>query len=207
MAKTAVKHEGKKNELVEVAEGLFLEKGYEETSVEDILKASGLSKGGFYHYFRSKDEVLAASIANFADNLLQELEPILDNPALDALEKLSRVLEQKTASQKQRRGMIRYMAMLMKSDFMVYQYGMVIAQKFVEPVARIIGQGVREGVFKVEYPLETADILLRALNSVPQSMFFHSYLEDEEKSRKYKASVETVVERTLGVDSGKLKIY
>jgi AcrR family transcriptional regulator len=207
MVKTAVKHEGKKNALVEVAERLFLEKGYEETSIEDILMASGLSKGGFYHYFRSKDEVLMASIGNFADSLLREIEPIIEDSSLDALQKLRRVLDQKTVMQEKRRGMIRYLAMLMKSDFMVYRYGMVIVQKYVYPMARIIEQGVKEGVFKVEHPLETADILLRVLNSVPQSMFFHDYMEDEEKSKKYKRSVEDLMSRTLGVDGSGLKIY
>jgi len=43
MAKTAKNHTTKKNELVELAEKLFLEKGYEETSIDDILDASGLT--------------------------------------------------------------------------------------------------------------------------------------------------------------------
>jgi AcrR family transcriptional regulator len=37
---------------------LFSAKGYQETSMDDIARASRLTKGGIYHYFRSKEEIL-----------------------------------------------------------------------------------------------------------------------------------------------------
>lgn len=207
MAKTAKNHNAKKNELVEIAEKLFLEKGYEETSVDDILNASGLSKGGFYHYFKSKEEVLAESISNFAENLLTELEPLIADKKLNALEKLKRCLEKKTASQRSKIELLRYMNMLMKSDFTFYKYNLTITQKYVEPFARVIEQGMEEGIFKVEFPLETADILLRAVTSVPQSVFYNEYVQDKNKALKYKASLEAVIVRTLGIENEEINIY
>lgn len=207
MAKTAKNHRAKKIELVEIAEKLFLEKGYEETSVDDILNASGLSKGGFYHYFKSKEEVLAESISNFAENLLHELEPVIEDKRLNALEKLKRFMEKKTASQKSKRELLKYMHMLMESDFTFYKFSLTITQKYIGPFARIIEQGVDEGTFKVEFPRETADILLRAVTSVPQSIFYGEYVQDENKALKYKASLEAVMARTLGVDNEEIKIY
>lgn len=44
---------------------LFLEHGYEGTSLSDLMKASGLSKGAVYHYFRSKEELFEAAIEQF----------------------------------------------------------------------------------------------------------------------------------------------
>lgn len=49
---------GKKELIIEAAESLFIEKGYVETKVEDITKKIGISKGNFYTYFKSKDDVL-----------------------------------------------------------------------------------------------------------------------------------------------------
>ncbi|WP_419785348.1 TetR/AcrR family transcriptional regulator [Pseudodesulfovibrio sp.] len=46
--------------LLDTAEAIFLKKGYEAATVNDILEAANLSKGGFYHYFKSKNEVLDA---------------------------------------------------------------------------------------------------------------------------------------------------
>jgi AcrR family transcriptional regulator len=45
--------------LVESALGLFAEKGFERTSVQDIVQAAGVTKGAMYHYFPSKDDLLA----------------------------------------------------------------------------------------------------------------------------------------------------
>ncbi|SNS29377.1 hypothetical protein SAMN05446037_100781 [Anaerovirgula multivorans] len=95
----------------------------------------------------------------------------------------------------------------MKSDFALYKYGLTIAQKYVDPFARIIEQGVEEGVFNVEFLCETTDILLRAVTSVPQSMFFNEYMEDKTKSLKYKASFEAIMARVLGIDSKEIRIY
>lgn len=207
MVKASIKHNSKKSELIEIAERLFLEKGFEETSVEDILKTSGLSKGGFYHYFKSKEEVLGESINNFAENLLKEVEPIIEDQRLNALEKLNLFMEKKISSQKQKREIIEYLVMLMKSEFTLYKYCIVIGQKYVEPLVKIIEQGVKEGIFNVEFPRETADILLRAVTSLPQSVFFNEYMEDKSKSLKYKASMEAIMARALGIDSKDIQLY
>lgn len=52
------KGEERRQELLTVAERLFCTKGYEATSIQDILDVLHVSKGGFYHYFSSKEEVL-----------------------------------------------------------------------------------------------------------------------------------------------------
>ena len=54
------KGDEKRQELLHTAERLFCKHGYEATSVQDILDELKLSKGGFYHHFASKDELLTA---------------------------------------------------------------------------------------------------------------------------------------------------
>ncbi len=54
------KGDEKRQELLRAAEELFCQQGYAGTSVQDILDATGASKGGFYHHFASKEEVLTA---------------------------------------------------------------------------------------------------------------------------------------------------
>lgn len=55
MAKTEVRER-----IAEAAWRLFDEKGYENVSVDEIIAATGTSKGAFYHYFSAKDELLSA---------------------------------------------------------------------------------------------------------------------------------------------------
>ena len=207
MAKTAKNHNLKKTELIELAEALFIEKGYELTSIEDILKASGLSKGGFYHYFKSKEEVLVEGMKSFAENMLQELEPIIEDKELTALEKFNRFMDKKAVLQKPQKEMAKYFIMLMKSDFTYHKYCVTITQMYLQPFTQIIQQGVEEGIFTVDFPRETADILLRAITSVPQSSYYSEYVEDKAASVKYKASLEAVIARTLGIDRKQIKIF
>lgn len=52
------KKEAKKDRIIEKSMELFKENGYHATKVEEITKALGISKGNFYTYFNSKEEVL-----------------------------------------------------------------------------------------------------------------------------------------------------
>src|SRR4030043_243470 len=74
---------GKMTNIAKAAVKLFDEKGYLETSMDDISTATKLSKGGIYHYFSSKNEILYFISTNFMGlllkNLEQELKGIEDN--------------------------------------------------------------------------------------------------------------------------------
>ncbi len=63
--------------IVSAAWKLFYEQGYDDTTVEDIIKESGTSKGSFYHYFDSKDALLG-SLAYLFDEKYEELEDKID---------------------------------------------------------------------------------------------------------------------------------
>jgi AcrR family transcriptional regulator len=54
--------EERKQELIDTAERLFLEKGYEQTTVADIVREIEVAQGTFYYYFSSKEEILEAII-------------------------------------------------------------------------------------------------------------------------------------------------
>lgn len=52
-----------RRQIVEAADRLFYERGFEATSFADIATAVGLSRGNFYYHFKTKDEILGAVIA------------------------------------------------------------------------------------------------------------------------------------------------
>ena len=54
------KGDERRNKILETAEKLFYRKGYEATSIQDILDDLKMSKGGFYHHFESKLQLLDA---------------------------------------------------------------------------------------------------------------------------------------------------
>ena len=75
-----------KGKIVSAAWKLFYEQGYDKTTVDDIVEASGTSKGSFYHYFESK-ESLPASLSYLFDEKYEELMETMD-PSLGVIEKL-----------------------------------------------------------------------------------------------------------------------
>ena len=56
-----------KQELLEIAYKMFITKGYDNTSVDEIIKEADIAKGTFYYYFDSKDEVLDLVINDMID--------------------------------------------------------------------------------------------------------------------------------------------
>ncbi|MED3941884.1 helix-turn-helix domain containing protein [Priestia megaterium] len=55
---------------------LFIEKGYVDTSVQDILERSGISKGTFYKYFSSKSELLLSLLSSLQESLILQREKV-----------------------------------------------------------------------------------------------------------------------------------
>lgn len=64
--------------ILEAASRLFREKGFEAVSVADVMKAAGLTHGGFYGHFSSKDDLVAQAIA---DALVNDPDKELDHDA------------------------------------------------------------------------------------------------------------------------------
>lgn len=207
MARTAENHESKKKELLEHAERLFIEKGYEQTSIDDILRSSGMSKGGFYHYFKSKEELLSESISNIIDEAVRYLEPVIYDNKLDALKKFQLFMEKKNRFQSTKLEYASLLAKLLQSDITQYRYSLLMSEKMVVPFSKIIQQGVEEGVFDVEYSLQTADILIRTIFSIVQSSLLQEYLHDKEKQQQYQLALKNIIARTLGISIEEFSLY
>jgi AcrR family transcriptional regulator len=67
----------RKQNVIKIAHQLFIDKGYQATSVQDILESSGISKGTFYNYFTSKGELLIAIFKNLQLEIEKEKNIIL----------------------------------------------------------------------------------------------------------------------------------
>lgn len=80
------KRQSTKSRIVKAAWNLFYKKGYDQTTVEDIITASKTSKGTFYHYFKGK-EALLNSLSYLFDQKYEELATTID-PSLSARDKL-----------------------------------------------------------------------------------------------------------------------
>jgi AcrR family transcriptional regulator len=67
--------------LVEVALRLFASRGFESTSVQDVVSAAGVTKGAMYHYFGSKDDLLAEIYARVLRLQMERLTSFVEQDA------------------------------------------------------------------------------------------------------------------------------
>src|SRR5438067_560783 len=81
-------HAAKRNQIIDIMQRLIYTKGYEQMTIQDVLDGLQMSKGAFYHYFRSKPALLEAMVERTVDQIEQVLRPIVMDPDLPALEKL-----------------------------------------------------------------------------------------------------------------------
>ena len=58
------KGEGNRQRIVDAADSLFYRRGYNQTSFQDISDATGIPRGNFYYYFKTKDEILEAVVSS-----------------------------------------------------------------------------------------------------------------------------------------------
>src|SRR5690349_10764613 len=64
--------------LVEAALRLFAERGFEGTSVQDVVTAAGVTKGAMYHYFGAKDDLLAEIYARVLRMQMERLTAFVE---------------------------------------------------------------------------------------------------------------------------------
>lgn len=76
-------------ELLDQALALFLERGYDNVSLNELLAVTGIPKGAFYHYFPSKEALVTALAERSAGAALEALRPVFDQPGTGALERLN----------------------------------------------------------------------------------------------------------------------
>lgn len=69
-----------RGEILDAAFACFVERGYHETSVDDIASRAGLSKGAIYWHFAGKRDLFLALVDRFSERALAELEVVADAP-------------------------------------------------------------------------------------------------------------------------------
>jgi AcrR family transcriptional regulator len=77
------KGEGNRQRIIDAADALFYQRGYNQTSFQDISDATDIPRGNFYYYFKTKDEILSAVITSRAlgiNGLLASCEKESDDP-------------------------------------------------------------------------------------------------------------------------------
>ena len=153
----------KRAQILDAAERLFFERGYENTSVQDILDELHMSKGGFYHYFDAKDSVLRAVSERRAQGRFDRLGTELYSARRGPIDRLNLLLGMANLFETEDAA---FAALLMKLCYVDKDAAMcahrrrVLIDRLMPYISDVIGEGIADGSFHSRHPMEVGRLLL-----------------------------------------------
>lgn len=200
-------HDERKNEIIDTAQNLFMTKGYSACSVAEIIDAIGIAKGTFYHYFKSKEEVLDAIVDKGTDMIVNRIYKVLHDDSLTYIDKIvgslfSMQIEDTMGNE--------ILDELHKAEnSLMHQKSIYMIVNRVSPLLEeLIIQGNKDGVFNCKHPSQYLKIILSSSVTLLDDGIFP--MTKEEKIEIF-SSIVDLLEQVLGVEEGaimsKLKDY
>lgn len=148
-----------KQYILETATRLFSEKGFENVKVEDVVKEVGVTRGAFYHYFKSREELISSVMyKSFNDSnpfiLVQKQE------GLNALEKLRFLFKLDLRPRLDMSDSLRSEMQKLADNSVIFKNELLTQVNVVAPyVEKLLLEGNEDGSTTVKYPKQVSQII------------------------------------------------
>ena len=192
--------EERKNEILDVAEELFAEKGYDNASTNDIIAKIGIARGTLYHHFGSKEEILDALVDRMTREGIKCAGTIVGDGSRPILERLTGILG--SLSVESSAGDEIMEQMHKPQNALLHQKMQERLINGVVPlIAQLITEGNKSGIFNTKYPQEAAEMIM---------IYGNIAFDDSEnltpgrKKKKGKAYIYNI-EKMIGAREGSLE--
>ena len=194
------KAEERRNEILDAADELFGQKGFDGTSTNDILEKVGIARGTLYHHFKSKEDIMDALIDRYSDGLLDAAQVIAVDKTIPIVERIIRVVMALNLSGGSSKEIMEHIHKP-QNALMHQKIQKVIINGLPPILTAIILEGIEQGMFSTPFPYECMEMVVIYANTVFDDDMIT--LTDEERSSRMLAFV-CNVERLLGAASGSL---
>lgn len=146
--------------ILDTASRLFLQSGYERTTLQDIIDATHLSKGAIYHHFASKEAILIAVVDRIGEHNSAVLAEVRDRKGLTGAEKLKEVF--RTSMRLSFQGNILHMLpfLIENPKFMALQMQSILGEAAPDYILPILNEGIADGSIRADHPEELSEVLL-----------------------------------------------
>lgn len=156
----------RRRKIYRAATALFLEKGFQETSMREIAAAAGMGKSSLYDFFEAKDDILLFVLIELSDELLDHVTEIA-GLKIPADQRLRRVMEADLDFLAQNKKL--YLTLSLESQKMKAESQKRLAEQryaFQDLVGGIIADGIEQGCFRKVEPLLCARLMINSMASV-----------------------------------------
>lgn len=152
-------------EIMDAAMLLFMEKGYANTTTQDIVDKVNISRGLLYYHFKNKEDILYCLVERYSEKLLRDIHVIVNDDDKTAIEKIRAFIDVtiiSTDNVSAEGTELQKTVDLEENRYMLDKLSHKLIEKLTIYFERIINQGISEKVFSVKYPSETAEFLMTA---------------------------------------------
>ncbi len=152
-------------EIMDAAMLLFMEKGYANTTTQDIVDKVNISRGLLYYHFKNKEDILYCLVERYSEKLLRDIHVIVNDDDKTAIEKIRAFIDAtiiSTDNVSAEGTELQKTVDLKENRYMLDKLSHKLIEKLTIYFERIINQGISEKVFSVKYPSETAEFLMTA---------------------------------------------
>ena len=139
-------------EIMDAALSLFIEKGYLNTTTQDIIDRVKISRGLLYYHFKNKEDILYRLIERYSEPMLRKLSSIAYDPELSAPEKIKAFIESTLVlpgDVTKEMTTLQKTVNLGQNRYLIDQFSHNFINKLTEYFSAIIEQGNSENVFHV----------------------------------------------------------
>ena len=152
-------------EIMDAAMLLFMEKGYANTTTQDIVDKVNISRGLLYYHFKNKEDILYCLVERYSEKLLRDIHVIVNDDNKTAIEKIRAFIDAtiiSTDNVSAEGTELQKTVDLEENRYMLDKLSHKLIEKLTIYFEKIINQGISEKVFSVKYPSETAEFLMTA---------------------------------------------
>lgn len=194
------KAEERRNEILDAADELFGQKGFDGTSTNDILEKVGIARGTLYYHFKSKEDIMDTLIERYTVLMLGAAQEIAADKSIPVVERIVRVVMSLNISGGSSKEIMEHIHKP-QNALMHQKIQKVIINGVPSILADIICEGIEQGLFSTPYPYECMEMVVIYANTVFDDDMVH--MTNEERVSRIQAFVFNV-ERLLSIESGSL---
>ena len=175
----------KKEFILDVAEKMFIEQGFDQTSIAQILDATQIAKGTLYYYFTSKEEIMDAIIERWIDRSFEQVRIWVERKQLPILERLMGALASLNM-QKDGQELLDHLH-APQNALLHEKTNQILLSKVPEILYPLFQEGFQTGEMQTTYPYETIEMMLTYSLQIFNSSF--QTLDQAEKNHKIQAFI------------------
>lgn len=192
----------RRNEILDAAEELFGQKGFDGTSTGDILGKVGIARGTLYYHFKSKEDIMDALIERTNANILGAAQHIAADKSIPVIDRILRVVMALNISGGGGSSTEIMEHIHKPQNALMHQKIQKAIISGVPPILTpIICEGIEQGIFNTQYPYECMEMVVIYANTIFDDDMVE--MTDEVRMSRILAFISNV-ERLLGAESGSL---